>query len=127
MPNSIRKGKRGEREAAALIRQHLGTDARRSVQHSGAHGDADLAADSIPGCHVEVKTVARIGALKYHAQATRDAKAGRVPLVMMRGDRTEWFVMLRADAFMGIFKENKCRDSYASRAAETGAMPATST
>ncbi len=106
MPNSIRKGKRGEREAASLIRQHLGTDARRSVQHAGAHGDADLSADSIPGCHVEVKTVAKIGALKFHAQATRDAKPGQTPIVMMKGDRTEWFVLLKASAFFGFVKEN---------------------
>ena len=99
MTNSCRKGKRGEREAAAEIRRLFGTDARRSQQHAGAAGDADLCDDAIPGYHVEVKNLASVSALKHHRQAARDAKDGRTPIVVIKGSRTPWYVILTLDDF----------------------------
>jgi hypothetical protein len=102
--NSRRKGKRGELEAAAAIREAFGTNARRSAQHCGMAGQADLV-DAIPGCHVEVKNVAAIAALKYHDQAARDAKPGSVPVVVMRGKRRPWFVLLTLADFARLTKK----------------------
>lgn len=99
MTNSCRKGKRGEREAAAEIRRLFGTDARRSQQHAGSAGDADLCDEAIPGYHVEVKNLASVSALKHHRQAARDAKDGRTPIVVIKGSRTPWYVILTLEDF----------------------------
>lgn len=88
------KGKRGEREAAAIIGQHWNaTEARRSVQFCGRVGDADLI--GVPGLHLEVKRYAGIAALRFGEQAQRDATPGTVPVVLMREDGgTQWWAML---------------------------------
>jgi hypothetical protein len=89
------KGKRGEREAAAMIAHHWNaTGARRAVQFCGRSGDADLT--GVPGLHCEVKRYARISALDFLQQAEMDASPDTVPVVLMREDTsTEWVVMLR--------------------------------
>lgn len=82
------KGKGGEREAAALVRELTGWDVRRRVrQHDG---DSDL--EGVPGWTVEVKR---------HASATRSTFAGwwaqavaqagdALPVLLYRLDRGEW-------------------------------------
>jgi len=85
---SRNKGKAGEREAAALLRELLGIDVRRRVrQHDG---DSDLL--GVPGWVVEVKraksaTPAVVGAWWVQAkeQAGRDW-----PLLLYRLDRQPW-------------------------------------
>jgi hypothetical protein len=93
--HSRNKGKRGEREAAAVIAQHWNaTAARRSQQFCGRDGDADLT--GVPGMHLEVKRYARIAALDFLEQAEMDATPGSVPVVLMREDTsTEWVAMVR--------------------------------
>lgn len=56
------------------------------------------------GLHLEVKRIARIGALRYINQAATDATpSGDVPTVLMREDGdTDWYVMVpmkRAEEF----------------------------
>lgn len=93
--NSRAKGKRGELAARDGIRQHLGVGARRTQQHCGRYGDADLDVD-MPGTHFEVKNVKSIAAARFMDQAVRDAKAdGDLPLVLMRENRGDWLVMVR--------------------------------
>jgi hypothetical protein len=90
------KGAAGEREAAARFEQATGIPAHRAAQRCGKHGDADLAVPE--PLHLETKRIARIAAVRYLEQAEREAREGRVPVVVMRQDRdTEWVVMLRLD------------------------------
>ena len=83
------KGKAGEREIAAIVRDLTGWDVRRRVrQHDG---DSDL--EGVPGWSVEVKrhaTAARGDIRAWWEQARRQANAGQVPVLFFRRDRDEW-------------------------------------
>ena len=52
--NSLEKGKRGEREAAKAMAEHLGCVAKRGVQYQGGVDSPDVV-HNIAGLHVEVK------------------------------------------------------------------------
>jgi hypothetical protein len=72
-----------------------GHPARRSVQYCGSDGTADLIAqDKI---HIEVKARKSIGAVRFHDQAVADAKPGTLPIVVMKEDRGDFFLMVRLD------------------------------
>lgn len=82
------KGRAGEREIAAIVRDLTGWDVRRRVrQHEG---DSDL--DGVPGWSVEVKrhrTASRAEVARWWLQTV--AQAGdRTPVLMYRQDRGEW-------------------------------------
>lgn len=83
------KGKAGEREIAAIVRDLTGWDVRRRVrQHDG---DSDL--EGVPGWAVEVKrhaTATRGDIRAWWEQARRQAGAGQVPVLFFRRDRDEW-------------------------------------
>lgn len=107
--NSRTKGKVGEREARDVMRSLGFTDCIRSAQASGKH-DADLL--NTGNLHVESKRVARIAVEKFMDQAVRDAKPGTVPTVLMRGNRGDWLVMVRASdarAFAQALSSPACR------------------
>jgi len=91
---SREKGKRGEREFAAFLRD-LGLEARRTQQFSGTEGTADVSS-SLEGVHLEVKRYAGIAAFRFLEQAERDADPDDLPVVALREDRGEWAIMLRA-------------------------------
>jgi len=91
------KGKRNERAAAAVWSKVTGHPARRSVQYCGSDGTADLIAQ--PGLHIEVKARKSIAAVRFHDQAVSDAMDGSVPIVMMKEDRGEFFLLVRVDDF----------------------------
>jgi hypothetical protein len=80
---SREKGKRGEREAANLIRDWTGWDIRRRVrQHDG---DSDL--EGVPGWSVEVKNVSKptLGMVaQWVSQAQEQANGLRWVLVYKR-------------------------------------------
>ncbi|MDC6177810.1 hypothetical protein [Ralstonia solanacearum] len=87
---SRNKGKAGEREIAALVRDLTGWEARRRVrQHEG---DSDL--EGVPGWSVEVKRyakAARADVRGWWEQAARQATtAGQTPVLFWRQDRDEW-------------------------------------
>ncbi|MFX1761908.1 hypothetical protein PWP93_04800 [Paraburkholderia sp. A1RI-2L] len=84
------KGKAGEREIAALVRELTDWDVKRRVrQHDG---DSDL--DGVPGWCVEVKryaAAARADIREWYAQAARQATAeSKLPVLFYRRDRDEW-------------------------------------
>ena len=100
MTNSRQKGKRGELELAAILREHGFADARRGVQYSGLTGAADVV--GVPGVHIEVKrykTITRGQLEKALEQAKRDARAGEVPVVLYREDGKEWRLYASISAF----------------------------
>ncbi|AST27994.1 hypothetical protein [Ralstonia pseudosolanacearum] len=104
---SRNKGKAGEREIAALVRDLTGWDVRRRVrQHEG---DYDL--EGVPGWAVEVKrhaSASRSDVRMWWEQAERQAQGEELlPVLFYRRDRDEWRAVWpvgtvrRADAWRG--------------------------
>lgn len=91
---SRRKGKQGEREAAALLRS-LGFDGcRRGQQFAGGQDSPDVV--GISGLHLEIK---RVEALNIHAamrQSISESAWDEVPVVLHRRNRGEWLITLPA-------------------------------
>ena len=99
--SSKEKGKRGEREAAELFRDH-GFDVRRSVQYNGREGAADLV--GAPGLHIEVKRVERLNIETAVKQMERDADPGRIKTLFHRKNGGEWLVTMTAEDFFEVYK-----------------------
>ena len=94
MPNNRERGKRGERSARDAIREYWLMDGcARTGQTSAAVSGADLCGTD--RLHVEVKLRKSLSVEKFLEQAERDAKRGKIPVVVMRRDKGEWIVMLR--------------------------------
>jgi hypothetical protein len=107
--NSKQKGKRGELELSAYLREHGFTAARRGVQYQGGPESKDVV--GVPGLHVECKYMASLLLYPALEQATKDAGAGDVPVVMFRQvdgkkrlDR-DWVAVLRAEDFLSLWRE----------------------
>lgn len=96
------KGKVGEREVAAILREH-GIEARRGVQYQGGPGSADVIAD-LPGWHLEVKRVEALHLWPALAQATADAGDAK-PAVVHRANGKPWVAILRFEDFITLTKE----------------------
>lgn len=104
--NSREKGKRGELELAAVLRDY-GYDTRRGLQwcgpqFCGANGYADV--EGLPGIHIECKRVERLDLDKAMSQAIGDARDGEVPAVFHRKNNGNWRVTLGLDDFMKMYK-----------------------
>jgi len=94
--NSRNKGKRGEREFAALLRAH-GFDARRGQQYSGSPESPDVVCEALGALHIEVKRVQKLNLADACVQARRDC--GSKPwIVAHRRNREPWFITMDADA-----------------------------
>lgn len=109
---SREKGKRGEREAAALFTEITGIPWRRGAQFSGDPDAPDIRPvlpewfDKIR-VRVEVKRTKRSNARLRAAlaQALRD-DPGRHPLVVARDDEdTEWLAVCRARDLLEIARQ----------------------
>ena len=99
--NRCEKGKRGEREFSAFLRDHGFNDARRGQQYSGIGGEDVI---GIPAYHVEVKRVERLNIHDAMNQSIRDAD-NQIPIVAHRKNRTAWLVTMRAEDFLEMVKE----------------------
>ena len=99
--NSRNKGKRGELEAAHLLRDH-GYDARRGQQFSGANGDADVV--GLPGIHLEVKRVEKLNIESAVEQSIRDAREGEKPAVLHRKNRKKWLVTMPFEEWIELYE-----------------------
>lgn len=93
------KGKRGEREFAALARQHGFADARRGQQFSGSPDSPDVCIDC--GVHFEVKRTEKLRLLEAWRQVTGDC-GERKPAVAWKRNHGEWLVLCRADDFLDM-------------------------
>lgn len=103
------KGKRGERELAARLRDY-GYDCRRGQQFCGRNGDADVV--GLPGIHIECKRVERLNLLEAMKQSVEDAVAAALtqdrqvlPAVFHRRDRECWLVTMRLSDWIEIYRE----------------------
>lgn len=103
--NSKEKGKRGELELAALLRDYGFTDAKRGQQYHGGSDSPDIV-DALPGIHIECKRVEKLNIVEAMAQADRDC-GDNIPAVFHRRNRTPWLVTIHLDNFMELYKRWK--------------------
>lgn len=99
--NSRDKGKRGELEAAHVLKKH-GYDTRRGQQFAGINGDADVV--GLPYIHLEIKRVEKLNIDEALSQSIRDAKDDEIPVVMHRKNRTEWKITMRLEDWIEMYK-----------------------
>lgn len=92
---SRRKGKRGEREAAAEIARLFRVKAHRGRQYCGAPEAPDVRA-AIPGVHLEVKRAETFRLYDALEQAASDA-GDQVPVVLHRANRRPWVAIVRLE------------------------------
>lgn len=98
---SKKKGKRGELEVAAILRD-AGFNARRGQQYSGSTESPDVVHD-IAGVHLEVKRTEVCRLYEFMEQAQRDAN-GLIPVVVHRQSRREWVAVLPLANFLELIK-----------------------
>ena len=98
--NSRAKGKSGELELAAFLRER-GYEARRGQQFSGGADSPDVI--GIDGVHVEVKRVEAGNPYVWLDQAIRDA-GNKTPIVFHRRNRRDWIVVMRAEDAIALLK-----------------------
>ena len=102
--NSKQKGKRGELEAAALLRSLGFPETRRTAQYCGNTGEADDLI-GIEGLHIEVKRCEQIRIMDWMQQAERDTTDnGATPVVLFRRSREPWYVCMPAIDFFQTYK-----------------------
>lgn len=99
--NSRNKGKRGELEAAHILKEY-GYDARRSQQYAGINSDADVV--GLPGIHLEIKRVEKLNIDTALEQSVRDARGEEIPVVMHRRNRTEWKITMQLIDWMELYQ-----------------------
>lgn len=111
------KGKRGEREFAALLREH-GYDARRGVQYCGGPDSPDVT--GLPGIHIEVKRTESLRLYEALKQSEQDT-GEEMPIVAHRRNNCPWVIILKANDFMRLYKawaENKPKPGKPARKSE---------
>ena len=101
--NSRAKGKAGELEVAAMLRDALGVDAARNLVQS-REGGADLL--GLPGWAVEVKRAKDNSQIdQWWGQACRQAeRAGNRPVLFYRLDRRKWQAVVALRYFQPGFE-----------------------
>lgn len=104
---SREKGKRFERQVAALFKEAGYQDAHRTAQfrgNTGAAGDVE----GVSGLHIECKAQERMTLYDWREQAVRDATAegkGNIPIVIHKQNNKEVLVTLGWNDFIEIYKE----------------------
>lgn len=95
--DSREKGKRGERLAAAALRELFGWTAdecRRAQQYKGTVESCDLEVSQTPDVHWEIKFVEKLNLWAAMARAVQDC-GPKVPVVMHKRSREDWLVTVR--------------------------------
>lgn len=101
--NSRDKGKRGELELAAFLREH-GVEAERGVQYHGGEDSPDVRT-SLPGVHFECKRVEQGNLYDWLDQAIGDA-GDNIPVVAHRRNRRDWVAILPLDALVRLLAKD---------------------
>jgi len=102
--NSRQKGKRGELELAAWLRER-GIEARRGVQYQGGAESPDLVT-ALDGYHIECKRTERLSLYDAIEQARADALDGQTPLVLHRRNRGRWLAILDAEDLLRLIRHS---------------------
>ena len=100
--SSQRKGAEGERELAALLRGYGYIVTRGGSLSFGEVPDLT----GLPGIHIEVKRVEDLRLRKALQQASRDARAGEIPVVMHRRNREPWQVSMYLQNFQKMYSDD---------------------
>lgn len=97
------KGKRGEQEVAAKLRD-LGLDgAYRSQQYCGSNSSADLL--GLPQIHAEVKRCEKLSIYTAYEQAEHDAEGTiDIPTVFHRRNGKQWLVVMSLKDWVTLYK-----------------------
>jgi Holliday junction resolvase len=95
------KGKRGEREVAAILRD-AGYDCRRGVQYHGGADSPDVV--GLPGVHIEVKRVEAFKLYDALSQAKGDC-GDKKPVVIHRRNNCEWVVVQPLKDWLELYRE----------------------
>lgn len=105
MVDSREKGKRYERELAAILRAAGYPDAHRTAQYEGKSGKAyDI--EGVPGIAIEAKHREKMALYDWMAQAVRDSEgSGLLPAVMHRKNNAETLVTMRLTDWLEVFRE----------------------
>ena len=115
--SSQAKGRRGERELAALLQQH-GYDVRPGDPLNYGKEPDIVGLENI---HVEVKRREAINLSAALEQAQRDSERfGGLPAVFHRANRKPWTVSMPLDAWLQLYAKTACQCGGACSAAETG-------
>ena len=102
--NSRAKGANAEREAAKEITAIFGVSARRGQQFAGGKDSPDLIT-GFEGVHFEVKHVQNLNLRAAYEQAERDAGEKKVPVVMHKRNRGEWFFTFKVKDVWRLFEQ----------------------
>ena len=101
------KGSRGERELAAIYREHGFEDVERVPNSGGLWLPGDLS--GLEGIHIEAKRQETLALPKWIAQSEADCPEGWVPTVQFRRSRgrvpDRWWCCLPVTDFLALLKE----------------------
>lgn len=92
--NSRQKGKRGELEAARVLRELFSWNTRRTQQFKGTTDSSDVEVAETPDAFWEVKREERLNVFEALARAAADA-GPKLPILLHRRNQTEWLVTVR--------------------------------
>lgn len=96
------KGKVGEREVAAMLRDH-GFNGARGQQFRGGADSADVT--GLPGYHIEVKRAEKLSLYDALQQAREDSAGQGLPVVFHRKNGTEWVAITTANIFLKLVRD----------------------
>lgn len=96
------KGKVGEREVAALLREH-GIEARRGQQFSGSAESPDVVSE-LEDFHIEVKRTEQFNLYAALAQADSEKKPDHDSIVFHRKNSKPWVVVMDAKVFLQLYQ-----------------------
>jgi hypothetical protein len=103
--NSRNKGKNGELELCHTLKEMFGWEARRSQQHCGDAGDADVVIEGMPTAFPEVKRVEKLNVMKAMEKAVEQCQ-GKTPLLFHRMNRSKvgWLLTIRLEDLMPLLE-----------------------
>ena len=103
--NSRAKGKAGELEFAAFLKER-GITARRGQQFKGGTDSPDVVAgECVAGIHFEVKRTQAGNPYNWHHQACTDADICKIPVVAHRKNNKPWLAIMDMRDFINIMEE----------------------
>lgn len=100
-----RKGKRGEEELTAILREY-GFPARRGAPlNYGTEPDVS----GLPGVHIEVKRTERLNLSAALEQSKRDSQRFKdgLPVVIHRANRQKWRVTMELEDFISLYRKGE--------------------
>ena len=100
------RGKRGEREWAAYLRDVGGFDgARRGVQYSGLGGAMDVCCPELDESFwCEVKRVQKLSLESWMQTATESASGNQIAYIAHRKDGCRWRVTVDGEDFLKLMR-----------------------